>query len=431
MKKFYGTGWTLFLILSAVGAVWAAEATTPRDSLFYQLKHRDPVIEEITDELDRIQEAREAVTDSIHDFYRAEEKREKDEQQSLLMDFSKIRRPAASDDFQSSFHFPPIRQYLTGTCWCFCTTSMLESEVYRQTGQKIKLSEMHTVYYEYLLKAQRFIRERGHSAFGQGSEGNAVIRVFEKYGAVPAEVYPGVRREDGRHAHREMIAEMKDYLTYIEDNDRWDEELNLAAIKHILDKYLGPPPEKFEYEGQTMTPQTFVTDILKLNLKDYVSVMSTLKQPFYEFGEFDVYDNWWKSKEYYNVPLADFYTIIKTAVQDSFTLMIGGDVSEAGINGLEDTAIVPTFDIPRDYIDQYSREYRIDNETTTDDHGIHIVGYTELAGDDWFLIKDSGSAGHWGRHPGYYFYREDFVKLKMLTILIHRDAIKINLPNFD
>ena len=52
-------------------------------------------------------------------------------------------------------------------------------------------------------------------------------------------------------------------------------------------------------------------------------------------------------------------------------------------------------------------------------------GYKVDENDDWwFLIKDSGSGSRNGRFPGYYFYHEDYVKLKMMTFTIHKDAVK-------
>jgi bleomycin hydrolase len=40
------------------------------------------------------------------------------------------------------------------------------------------------------------------------------------------------------------------------------------------------------------------------------------------------------------------------------------------------------------------------------------------------LIKDSGRSARWGRHEGYYFFRGDYVKLKMLTYTVHKDISK-------
>ncbi len=41
----------------------------------------------------------------------------------------------------------------TGTCWCFSTSSFVESEILRKTGKKIDLSEMFVVRKIYLEKA--------------------------------------------------------------------------------------------------------------------------------------------------------------------------------------------------------------------------------------------------------------------------------------
>jgi bleomycin hydrolase len=74
---------------------------------------------------------------------------------------------------------------------------------------------------------------------------------------------------------------------------------------------------------------------------------------------------------------------------------------------------------------------RFSNYTTGDDHGIHLVGYkVDPSGKMWFLIKDSGSGSFNGKNKGYYFYHEDFVKLKMLSFTIHKDAVKDILKEF-
>ena len=58
-------------------------------------------------------------------------------------------------------------------------------------------------------------------------------------------------------------------------------------------------------------------------------------------------------------------------------------------------------------------------------------GEIDEKGDWWFLIKDSGSGARNGNFPGYYFYHEDFVKLKMMTFTIHKDAVKSTLDKFN
>jgi len=349
----------------------------------------------------------------------------------LSLDFSHIEKPGSPEEFTQYFHFPPIRQYRTGTCWCFATTSFLESEMKRLGKPTVKLSEMHTVYWEYVEKARRFIREKGNSFLGEGSEHNAVLARMKKYGAVRASDYSGLLPDQKEHDHSRLFKEIKKYLDFCKENEYWDEEKAVSYVKSILNKYLGKPPEKIEVDGQNMTPKEYLVDVLELPLDDYVCFMSVKSVPFWTKGEFKVPDNWWHSRDYHNIPLEDFYQAVVKALKNGYTVALGGDVSEPGINGEEDIAVVPTFDLPRKLIDQDSREYRFYNRTSFDDHAIHAVGYKETSSDTWFLIKDSGGSAHRGQFKGYYFYRDDYVKLKMLTFMVHKEAVADLLEKFN
>ncbi len=429
MKKINGI--FLIVLMSFLGGNAYAGKKIRKNKAYYEKRYVSPVIKEMMDRDKKLLKEEQKKTEEIDKKYREAKKKKRENRKVLRFSFEGMKKPSSPSEFKQVFHFPPVAQYLTGTCWDFSTTSFFESEVYRLTGQKIKLSEMWTAYYEYIEKARRFVRERGNSEFGQGSESDAVQRIWRKYGIVPLSAYRGVLAKDGRFDHYLMFKEMKDYLNFCRDKNYWDEKLIIPHIRLILNKYMGKPPEKFQYNGRKYTPKQFLKEVLRLNLADYVSFMSTLSQPFYKKGTFDVPDNWRRSKDYYNVPLKDFYQIIKYAITHGYSIAIGGDVSEPGYNGKEDAAVIPTFDIPPQYIDQSSREYRIYNHTTTDDHGIHLIGYKRIGDWDWFLIKDSARSSRWGKFKGYYFYREDYIKLKMLTILVHKDAAKEILTKFN
>ncbi len=349
----------------------------------------------------------------------------------LSLDFSRIDRPASLDEFQKLYHQPPIRQYRTGTCWSFATTSFLESELKRLGRGEFKLSEMYTVYWEYVEKARRFIREKGNSFLGEGSEHNAVFLRMKEYGAVPASAYTGLLPGKTEHDHSALFKEISDYLDFCKKNAYWDEEKAISYVKLILNKHLGEPPSVIEYNGQKMTPREFLDNVLRLPLDDYVSFMSFKYIPFYTRGEYRAPDNWWHSQDYYNVPLEEFYQGIVNAVKRGYTVALGGDVSEPGISGDEGLAIIPSFDILPSLIDQDSREFRFYNHTSFDDHAIHCVGLAEKDDHTWFLIKDSGAGAHRGPYKGYLFYRDDYVKLKMLVFTVHKEAVPELLAKFE
>jgi bleomycin hydrolase len=341
----------------------------------------------------------------------------------LATDLSGIKRPAALDEFTQYFHFSPVRQHRTSTCWCFATTSFFESELKRMGRGEFKLSELYTVYWEFLEKARGFIRKKGNLRFTAGSEHNAVIARMKEYGAVPASAYTGLLPGQTEHDHSQLQREIERYLIFCKENGYWDEDKAVSYVRSILNKYLGSPPETIQVNGKTMTPREYLDNILQLPLHDYVSLISFKYLPFYTKGEFKVPDNWWHSEEYFNVPLEEFYEAITCALQNGYTVAFGGDVSEPGISGDEDIAIIPTFDTHPKLIDQDSREFRFHRKTSTDDHSVHAVGIKEAGEHTWFLIKDSGGSAQRGQFPGYYMYRDDYVKLKMLTIMVHRDAV--------
>ena len=349
---------------------------------------------------------------------------------TFKLDFSTYNLPKSLNDFTTLWHNRPISQGMAGTCWSFSGTSFLESEIYRLHQKQVKLSELYTVYFEYLEKARRFVQERGNSLFDEGSECNAVTRMWKKYGIVPLASYTGLKPGQKFHDHEAMVAEMKGFLNGLKQSQAWNEAQALDTIRAILNHYLGEPPQTITLDGVTMTPLDYLRNVLKFNPDDYVDVMSLMQHPYYKQAEYDVPDNWWHCDLYYNVPLNDFMAITQNAVRKGYTIAIGGDVSEPGIDGHQNAAIVPAFDIPSAYIDENARQFRFANKTTTDDHGIHLVGYYEQAGVLWFLIKDSGSGSRNGKHEGYYFYHSDFVKLKMMTIMLHKDCVTEILQKF-
>ncbi len=390
----------------------------------YKPSYKYPVLEKIEarrDSLRALVDSARARTDAR---YTAEAARRTAAGVSLRVDWSAVRRPASPEAFAPAFHFPPVPQYDTGTCWAFCSTSFFESEVARLTGRRIKLSEMWTVYWEYVEKARRFVQEHGHSPLAEGSQDHGTQEVYRRYGAVPLTAYRGVLDPDGWYDHPPMQQEIAAYLEFVREQDAWDEATVLAAVRDILDRYMGPVPATFEFEGRTYAPPAFLAEVLRLDPDDYVNCVSTLKHPFHTRVLLDVVDNWRRRDDYLNLPLDEFMRVIRETVQAGGTVSIGGDVSEPGMDGMEDAAIIPEWDIPAKYINQDSRELRLANGTTGDDHGVHVVGFLRHGGRDWFLIKDSNASSRLGRFKGYYFYDSDYVRLKMLSFMVHRDRLR-------
>jgi len=341
----------------------------------------------------------------------------------FMMDFEDYEIPDSPDDFVSAWHNDPLSQGRSGMCWSFSTTSFLETEANRVNNVKVKLSELYTVYNEYLEKAARFVEERGDSRIAEGSLSGAVLNIWKKYGAVPESVYDGMGKGKECHDHEGLIKEISAYLDAQKEANNWNTEQVISTVKAILNFYIGEPPAEFEYEGKKYTPLTFVSDYLKINPDDYEIIISLKDKPFFERVLFDVPDNWWRGTDYINVPLETYISVMNQALDNGYSLCLDADVGESGLSGDNDVAVIPSYDIPSEFINDDARFLRFDNESTTDDHLVHMVGKKDINGETWYLIKDSMSGAFNGEHPGYFFYHEDYVKLKVLFYVAHKDAL--------
>ncbi len=363
-----------------------------------------------------------------------EAKKPEKKRTSYKLDLTGIDVPTSADQFTGYWKNEPISQGNAGTCWSFSTTSYFETEVFRQTKQKVKLSEIYTAYWEYVEKAKRFVQERGNSNFDEGSEANAVTRIMKQYGAIPEDSYSGLLPGQQYHTHAKMVSEMKAYLASVKTQNAWNEEEIISTIKSIMNHYIGTPPTKVNVNGKEMSPQDYLKNVLKLNPDDYIDVTSLMEKPYWTKIEYEVDDNWWHDNNYYNIPLNDYMAIIKQSIRKGYTIAIGGDVSESGFVSQQQVAMIPSYDIPSEYIDENARQFRFSNKTTTDDHGLHLIGYMEKNGKDWYLIKDSGAGSRNcaqdSKNFGYYFFHEDYVKLKMMDFMVHKDMLKEYLPKF-
>ena len=60
---------------------------------------------------------------------------------------------------------------------------------------------------------------------------------------------------------------------------------------------------------------------------------------------------------------------------------------------------------------------------TNDDHAIHIIGWANVGGEEWFLAKDSGKGAWRDGNQGCLFLHSAYVKLKVLAFIVHRDGV--------
>ncbi|MCI0493419.1 hypothetical protein L0Z72_00300 [candidate division KSB1 bacterium] len=323
-------------------------------------------------------------------------------------------------------HTSPICQGQTNTCWDFATLSLLESELLRTTGQVIRFSPMWVVYYTYLEKTKNYLKHDGNARLAGGGLTEDVFLVARKYGLVRYEDYPGRATDAQEYNHRDMDLLIKNSVEQQRQEGHSPEAI-IQNVQKILEDNLGLPPSRIMLDGREVTPQEFVQNILKIDLDDYIQITSILSIPFYQFGELKIPDNWQHYDRYFNVPLDVFVNLIPHSVKNGYSLVIDMDLTENGYQMERSIATLTPRWLAPDSLTQEVREALFTQNLTTDDHLQHLVGVSNKAAAEpmhWFYIKDTLLSSHRSSTKGFIYMREDYLKMKVLSYLVNKTALK-------
>ena len=339
-------------------------------------------------------------------------------------------------------------QFRSGTCWCYAALSFVESEILREKGDSLDLSEMFVVGKSYRDRAVKYVRLDGHLNFGAGSSFGDVLHVIEDYGIVPQEAMHGMNYGTEMPEQAELDAALKGYVEAIAKNP--NKKLTTAWLNGfdgIVSAYLGEYPSEFEVNGKKYTPESY-RDALGFDVKDYVNLSSFTHHPFYEQFIIEVPDNWrWDTA--YNLPIDELMEVMYNAIDKGYNIAWGSDVSEKGFtrNGVatmpvekkkksagsdqekwvgkstEENKEEAKPELPEEIIaTQEMRQDGYDRKTTTDDHGMHIYGLAQdQNGTKYFMVKNSW--GEAGKYKGIWYASDAFVRYKTLNIVVHKDAL--------
>jgi bleomycin hydrolase len=316
-------------------------------------------------------------------------------------------------------HTPVLDQGRTGTCWSFATTSFLESEIMRMGFPETDLSEMYFVYHNYKNKAFQYLLYHGNNNFGEGSLAHDVMHILDEHGMVTYETLPG-NQKNGKYNHREVVAQMKKTAININKLDEGEIDVSDENLyDEILKEQIGKLPKKVKTANGKFSPVEFKNKF-NLETSDYIELTSYSHHPFYKPCVLEVPDNWAHAL-FYNLPIDELMEVMYHALNNGYTIAWDGDTSEELFQHGKGKAEVSKK--RKGKVDQKLRQETFYNRTTTDDHLMHLVGLSENAdGEKYFYTKNS-----WGTKSnkigGYLHMSEDYVRLKTVGILVHKNAI--------
>ncbi|MFK7001228.1 C1 family peptidase [Flavobacterium oreochromis] len=359
----------------------------------------------------------------------------------------------ASEKSKESFKFTdvinientPIKnQGSSGTCWSYSANSFLESEMIRIGKKPVELAQIYSARNAYIEKGRNYVRMHGSVALGDGGAFHDVINMYKKYGAVPQSVYTGLNYGTDKNKFAEMGALIEAFLKTVVTNPNGELTPNWEkAYTAMIDAYLGQVPKNFQYEGKTYTPETFAKEVVGVNADDYVEISSLQEYPYYSKFVLMVPDNW-NFDLVYNVKMNELTDIIDNALKNGYSVAWAGDVSEKSFSWKNGVAYVPEkkfedmssdekadmFNGPKKemVVTEEMRQKAFDNYTTTDDHGMHIVGISkDQNGKEYYIVKNS-----WGTtndYKGYLYMTKEFAKYKATAIMLNKKAVPSNIAS--
>lgn len=323
-------------------------------------------------------------------------------------------------------------QGMSGTCWCFSTTSLLESQFLKSNpGTDLNLSEMFVVRNIYREKARNYYLRQGHAQLSEGGLGHDVIRAISTYGAMPESAFAGFKEKIN---HSNIVASLKQVLDSAIARDLNQSEIRMdwkGAVEKILDREMGTPPDAFPYGDKKYAAKTFATEVLKFNADDYVNITSFTDQPYYRPFIIPVPDNF-SNGQYINLPLDEMIDVTKTALVNGYTVMWDADVSNKGFSQKYGTALYlqpgseikseSSFGLAEAKWSPSVRQSLFENLTTQDDHLMHITGLEKTkSGRTFFLVKNSW--GEVGPYKGFINVSEGYFAMNTISLIVPKAAL--------
>ena len=311
----------------------------------------------------------------------------------------------------------------SGTCWSYATVSFIETEAIRMGKKEFDLSEMYFVYYAYLNKAEDFIKFHGKANFSEGGQAHDALNVIKMHGLVPESAFSGKKYDLPYHYHVDMAEYLIAILEKAVKKEKGLAQTWYTAFKSVLESFMGKPPVNFTVAGKEYNPKSFNDSEIGFKPEDYIEFTSYSHHPYYEQFDLEVPDNW-SHDRYYNIPIDELMQIMDNAIEKGYSVDWDGDVSEDGFDNKTAKANLSEKDIKKiqDEGFQKYRQITFENYRSTDDHLMHITGTAkDKEGRLYYITKNSW--GDYNEHDGFLYMSKDYVKIKTIALMVHKNAI--------
>ncbi|MBU2650765.1 MAG: C1 family peptidase [Bacteroidetes bacterium] len=350
-------------------------------------------------------------------------------------------------------------QKSSGRCWLFTGLNMLRIKVIEKYKlEDFEFSQNYSFFWDQLEKSNLFLETILATAdkpmddktvewlfrnpIGDGGQWTGVVDIVDKYGLVPAEAMPESQNSENtsmmsrllRRKLREDGLKLR-LIRQTEANENVIQDMKtrmLSDIYRILALSLGEPPQKFIWQykdadgniskATEYTPLSFYSEVLDVNLKDYVMLMNDPTRDYYKVYEIE-YDrhileggNW----KYINLPVDEIKNFAAASIKDNEPLYFSCDVGKQ-LNSEDGLLDIHNYD----YGDMFGvtfgldKAQRISTFESGSSHGMSLIGVNIIENgsiDKWLLENSWGEKGQ----KGLLVMTDEWFDEYMFRLVVHQ-----------
>lgn len=259
-------------------------------------------------------------------------------------------------------------QKQSGRCWMFAATNVFRLQVMKNLNIKnMELSQNYPLFFDKLEKANYFLEsiletlEEDTSSrliahllkdpMGDGGQWDMFVNLVEKYGVCPKQCMPETFTSSRtRDMDNYLTLKLREFACTLRKGHEKGKDVAslrklkkdmMATIYRILVLCLGKPPVEFHYEYKDKdnqyhcihsTPKQFFDDYVKMNLRDYVSIINapTKDKPFNRSFTVKFLGNVEGGNivRYLNLPIKDLKKLTLAQLKDNEVVWFGSDVGQ-------------------------------------------------------------------------------------------------------
>lgn len=343
-------------------------------------------------------------------------------------------------------------QKSSGRCWMFAGLNMMRNSFIKKQnlGKSFEFSQSYLFFWDKLERVNYFINAFEKTkqecevddrliqlmlkdALSDGGQWQMFVNLVEKYGIVPKDVFPETTHSSNTAGLNMVLNKLlRQYCKNIRKNS-FNKEDAIKEVYTTLVKFLGKPPSLFDWEYTNkdgkyeslydLSPQKFYRDHVKMDLKQYVSIVHDPRNEYMKLYGVEYLGNVEEGEpvKYFNVSMDKIIELTKKSINNEDPVWFGCDVGQF-LHSKSSVMDKKVFDYEQ-FLGlkfELNKRERLDYGDSLMTHAMVISGYNEdrYGNTDRWKIENS-----WGKsdaNGGYYTMTTEWMKDFVYQIVVHQ-----------